>query len=132
VEQHVYLRTVVSVKMVWYLADIISLKCNLFLPWYGWKIAHYCVLSGEVIRIHQLYSHWFNPILSTARNTSMRTIIPLLHFFIYLRNIFNFLTGYWILQSDWLIRLEKNWLYLITWDGIVTSSTYSIANDKFK
>ena len=27
---------------------------------------------------------------------------------------------------------EKNWLYLITWVGIVTSSTYSFANDKFK
>ena len=38
----------------------------------------------------------------------------------------------WILQSDCLIHLEKNWLYLITWVGIVTSPTYSVANNKFK
>ena len=37
-----------------------------------------------------------------------------------------------ILQCDWLSHLEKNWLYLITWVGIVTSPTDSFANDKFK
>jgi hypothetical protein len=38
----------------------------------------------------------------------------------------------WILQSDWLFAWRKNWLYLITWVGIVTSPTYSFANDIFK
>ena len=38
----------------------------------------------------------------------------------------------WILQSDWMIRLENNFLYLITWVDIVTSRKYSFANDKFK
>ena len=36
------------------------------------------------------------------------------------------------MKSYWLIRLEKNWLYLITWVGIVTSPTYSFVNEKFK
>jgi len=35
----------------------------------------------------------------------------------------------WILQSDWLIRLEQHRLYLITWVGIVTLPTYSFANE---
>ena len=34
------------------------------------------------------------------------------------------------MQSDWLIRLEK--ILVITLVGIVTSSTYSFANSKFK
>jgi hypothetical protein len=51
------------------------------LGWYCDVTNIFSLLSGEVIRIHQLYSHWFNPILSTARNTSLRTIIPLLRFF---------------------------------------------------
>jgi hypothetical protein len=38
----------------------------------------------------------------------------------------------WILQSDLLIHLEQHWFYLITWFGIVTSPTYSFANDKSK
>ena len=37
-----------------------------------------------------------------------------------------------ILQSDWLIRLGKKWLYLMTWVGIVMSPTYSFANDENK
>ena len=36
------------------------------------------------------------------------------------------------MKSYWLIRLEKNWLYLITWVGIVTSPTYSFVNEKLK
>jgi hypothetical protein len=37
-----------------------------------------------------------------------------------------------ILLSDWLIRLEQHWLDLITWVDIVTSPTFSFANDKLK
>jgi hypothetical protein len=30
-----------------------------------------------------------------------------------------------------MIHLEEHWLFLITWISIVTSPTYSFANDKF-
>jgi hypothetical protein len=36
------------------------------------------------------------------------------------------------MQYDWLIRLENSLVYLKTWVGIVTSTTYSFANDIFK
>ena len=38
----------------------------------------------------------------------------------------------WILQSDWLIRLEIFFFILDNLGWIVPSQTYSFANDKFK
>jgi hypothetical protein len=37
-----------------------------------------------------------------------------------------------ILLSDWLIRLEQHWLYLITLVDIVTSPTYSFVNEQVR
>jgi hypothetical protein len=50
--------------LVYYKADIISLKCRLFSPWYSWKIAHLALNNTNSLYVHVQFEQFTSKVFN--------------------------------------------------------------------
>ena len=94
--------------------ELVKGTIKTFFPWYLVLVSIYC---KNIFYPWRTYFRWFHvsTIPQIWENIQWNQIMgQLFHKFEKTYNEIKF-NLMWILQFDWLIRLEKNWLYLITW-----------------
>ena len=114
--------TIWRLLLAYHYGSLIRPFLKKFCPFFTWHISSKCLYV-------QLVLHFKFEFFKTLHVSLLIYIISLWQFnWTFLNNLIWFEYCNPIGWSAW----RKFWLYLITWVDIVTSPTYSFANDKFK